>query len=130
MKNIPDSYQKLISDRLKTFAFLATVMPDCSPQVTPVWFNTDDEHILINTMQGRVKDKNMRARPQVSLAIMNPADPYHYLQIRGKVVEYTTEGAEEHINTLSLKYTGEPWTVESPHPRVIFKILPESFDLH
>ena len=130
MIDIPDSYKRLLSDRIKAYAFLATMMPDCSPQVTPVWFNTDDEYILINTMKGRVKDKNMRARPQVSLVIVNPADPYHYVQIRGKVAEFTTDGADEHINTLSEKYTGEPWTVETPQPRVIFKILPESFDLH
>jgi hypothetical protein len=72
----------------------------------------------------------MRARPKVSLAIMSPNDPYHYLQIRGKVVEYTSDGALEHINTLSLKYRAEPWDIASDHPRVIFKILPESFDLH
>ena len=104
MKAIPNSHQDLFKDETKAYVFLATVMPDGSPQVTPTWFSADGEYILINTAKGRVKDKNMRARPQVALVIQDPKTPYRYLQIRGRVVGITEEGANEHINALSFKY--------------------------
>jgi PPOX class probable F420-dependent enzyme len=110
--------------------FLATLMPDGSPQVTPVWFNTDGEHILVNTAAGRVKDINMRARPSVAIVIQDPDDPYRYIQIRGHVAEITSSGADEHINVLSLKYDNEPWTPQPEQQRVIFKILPVHVDAH
>jgi PPOX class probable F420-dependent enzyme len=127
MKNIPESHQDLLTDEKKAFVYLATLMKDGSPQVTPVWFNTDGDYILVNSAEGRIKDKNMRARPQVALAIADPANPYRYLQIRGKVVEYTLDGAEEHIDTLNLKYHGSPnYPNHQPNQhRVIYKILPE-----
>ena len=106
MKNVPEKYQDLFADEMKSFLFLATIMPDGSPQVTPVWFNTDGEYILINSAKGRVKDRNMRARPDVAVAIMDPKDPYRYIQLRGRVIEVREEGAREHINQLSAKYTG------------------------
>jgi PPOX class probable F420-dependent enzyme len=127
MQNIPASYQDLLVDEKKAFVYLATLMKDGTPQVTPVWFNTDGDYILVNSAEGRIKDKNMRARPQVALVIADPANPYRYLQIRGKVVEYTLEGAEEHIDTLNLKYRGDPnYPNHNPaQHRVIYKILPE-----
>jgi PPOX class probable F420-dependent enzyme len=127
MQNIPASHQDLLVDEKKAFVYLATLMKDGTPQVTPVWFNTDGEYILVNSAEGRIKDKNMRARPQVALVIADPANPYRYLQIRGKVVEYTLEGAEEHIDTLNLKYRGDPnYPNHNPaQHRVIYKILPE-----
>jgi PPOX class probable F420-dependent enzyme len=104
---IPPSHRSLLSDEVRAFAFLATTMEDGSPQVTPVWFNTDGEHILINSKQGRVKDENLRQRPRVALAIQDPDDPYRYLQIRGRVIDITTEGAKEHIDRLAYKYKGD-----------------------
>lgn len=130
MKNFPANFLDLVSDETKAYLYLATIMPDGSPQVTPVWFNTDGEYILVNTNAGRTKDRNMRARPQVALVIMNPAEPYRYLQIRGQVVERTTQGADEHINTLALKYTGQPWKTQPNQKRVIYKIQAEHFDQH
>jgi PPOX class probable F420-dependent enzyme len=127
MQNIPESHHDLLADEKKAFVYLATLMKDGTPQVTPVWFNTDGDYILVNSAEGRIKDKNMRARPQVALAISDPANPYRYLQIRGKVVEYTLEGAEEHIDTLNFKYHGNrnyPGHNPAQH-RVIYKILPE-----
>ena len=127
MKNIPESHQDLLLDEKKAFVYLATLMNDGSPQVTPVWFNVDGDYILINSATGRVKDKNMRARPQVALVIADPDNPYRYLQIRGTVVDYISEGAEDHIDTLNLKYHGNPnYSGHNPaKPRVIYKILAE-----
>jgi PPOX class probable F420-dependent enzyme len=132
MQNIPESHHDLLADEKKAFVYLATTMKDGSPQVTPVWFNTAGDFILINSAEGRLKDKNMRARPQVALVIADPENPYRYLQIRGQVVEYTLEGAEEHIDTLNLKYRGSPnYPNHNPQQhRVIYKIRPEKVDAH
>lgn len=132
MKNIPESHWDLLSNEKKAFVYLATLMKDGSPQVTPVWFDTEGDFIRINTSKGRIKDKNMSSRPQVALVIADPANPYRYLQIRGKVVESTMDGAEEHIDTLNMKYNSNPhYGYHSPdHPRIIYKILPEKVDAH
>ena len=132
MNSIPNEYHDLFKDETKSFLFLATINTDGSPQVTPVWFNTDGKHILINTAAGRVKDKNMRARPNVALCITDSADPYRYIQIQGKVVGFTTEGADDHIDALAFKYTGKekyPWR-KPEEKRVIYKILPTKIDAH
>ena len=120
--NIPETYQDLFADETKALLYLATIMPDGTPQVTPVWFNMDGESILINTAAGRVKDKNMQARSHVAMVIQDPVDFYRYVQVRGKVVERTTEGADEHINTLSWKYDQKDWDMPGNNTRVIFKI--------
>ena len=130
MINIPEKLRYLLDDRTKAFAFLATTMPNGSPQVTPVWFNTDGEHILINTARGRAKDRNMIERPQVAIAIPDPKDTYRYIQIRGRVVEVTEDGAADHIQELALIYTGKTWQFPVDQTRVIYKILPESIDAH
>jgi PPOX class probable F420-dependent enzyme len=132
MKNIPESHWDLLTDEKKAFVYLATLMKDGSPQVTPVWFDTEGEFIRINTAEGRIKDKNMSSRPQVALVIADPDDPYRYLQIRGKVVERTLDGAEEHIDTLNMKYHGNPnYPNHRPDQhRVIYKVLPEKVDAH
>ena len=125
---IPHSHQDLLADETRAFAFLATTMPGGSAQVTPVWFNTDGEYILINSVKGRVKDKNMRVRPKVALAIPDPEDPYRYLQVRGEVIEITEEDAEDHIHTLAGIYLGEPEfkNLKPGDVRVTYKILPIS----
>jgi PPOX class probable F420-dependent enzyme len=130
MKFIPPQYHDLLEPKTRALLFLATTMPDGSPQVTPIWFSADERHILINSAKGRVKDKNMRARPRVALVIQDPHDLYRYIQIRGRVVEITEEGGLEHINALSLKYDGEPWKKKADETRVIYKILPEHVDAH
>ena len=127
---IPQPYQDLFEDEAKALLYLATIMADGTPQVTPVWFNTDDEYILVNTAAGRVKDKNMQARPYVALCIQDLKDPYRYIQIRGKIVERTTEGADEHINSLSKKYRGKAWDIPGEETRVIFKISPDKISGH
>lgn len=131
MNVIPKPYQDLLSNDTKAYAYLATSMRDGSLQVTPLWFNTDEQHILINTAVGRVKDKNMRTRPAVALCIADPNNPYRYLQIRGKVVASTTTGADEHIDALSFKYTGrEKFNHRQNEQRITYKILPEKIDAH
>lgn len=128
--NFPEKYLDLLKDETRAFLFLATTMPDGSPQVTPIWFNTDGEHILINTNEGRVKDRNMKARPKVAMVIQDPTTPYRYIQIRGEVAEYSRDGADEHINQLSLKYDNKPWNYRAGQKRIIYKIKPTHFDQH
>jgi len=132
MKSIPKEFHDLLKNEKCAFAYLATTMADGSPQVTPVWFNTDERHILVNTAQGRIKDRNMHARPRIALCIADPSNPYRYLQIRGKVVEFTTQGADAHIDVLAGKYTGTyKYTFgKTGEKRVTYKILPEKVDAH
>jgi len=123
---IPESYRDLLRDDVKTFAFLATTMPDGSPQVTPLWFDFDGEIVCVNTARGRTKDRNMAARPKVALAIMDPSNPYRYVQIRGTVVESREQGAEEHIRRLSQKYRGTAeFAIPSGQIRVTLRIRPD-----
>ena len=82
---IPDKYRDLFTKR--AFASLGTLMPDGSPQVTPVWCDSDGEHVIVNSAKGRQKDKNIRRDPRVALAVIDPDNPYRYLEIRGRVVE-------------------------------------------
>jgi PPOX class probable F420-dependent enzyme len=128
--NFPKEFLDLLKDETKAYVYLGTVMSDGSPQVTPVWFNTDGEYILINTAEGRAKDRNMKARPKVAMTIQDPRDPYRYLGVRGEAVDYTTEGADEHINALSFKYKGTPYNIPAGQQRIIFRIRPIHFDLH
>jgi len=122
---IPDKYLDLFNK--KAFLQLATIMPDGSPQVSPVWFEYDGTHILINSAKGRVKDINMRRDPRVGCDVLDPENPYRHLSIRGRVVEITEKGADEHIDKLTKKYTGqEKYPYRGPGEiRVIYKIEPE-----
>jgi len=124
MKQVPDSHRDLLADETKAFAFLATLMPDGSPQVTPVWFNTGGEYLLVNSAKGRVKDENMRARPEVAVTIIAPEDMYRYVQIRGEVVEIDEEGGAAHIHELSQKYRGRPYSIPEGETRVTYRIRP------
>lgn len=124
MKSIPSEYQDLLDPKTKAYLHLATLMPDGSPQLTTVWFDTDGEDILINTAEGRIKDRNMQARPRVAMLITDPRDPMRFIQIRGEVIGRTTEGGDEHINKLSLRYDDEAWTFKPGQTRVIFTIQP------
>jgi PPOX class probable F420-dependent enzyme len=130
--NIPEEFAELLSDEKKALLYLATINKDGTPQVTPVWFDTDGTHILINSAQGRVKDQNMRARSSVAVCIADANDPYRYIQIQGRVIEITTEGADNHIDRLCFKYTGRekyPWK-KPGEVRVTYKILPIKIDAH
>jgi len=126
----PPNYLDLLDEKTKALLYLATTMPNGSPQVTPVWFDTDGDYIRVNTNEGRIKDRNMKARPHVAMVIQDPHDPYRYLGIRGEVVSHTTEGADEHINKLSIQYDDKPWTYRNGQRRIIYKIRPIHFDSH
>ncbi|MGH9515890.1 MAG: PPOX class F420-dependent oxidoreductase [Terriglobales bacterium] len=124
-QSIPDKYRDLFTKR--AFASLATLMPDSSPQVTPVWVDLESDLVLVNTARGRQKDKNMRRDPRVAMAIIDPENPYRYLEIRGRVAEITEEGADAHIDKMAKKYLGaDKYPYRQPsETRVIFKIQPE-----
>ena len=122
---IPDKYLDLFSGK-KAFASLATVMPDGSPQVTPVWFDFVDGNVRVNTARGRVKDRNMSQNSRVALDIMDPENPYRHVQVRGRVSEVTEEGADAHIDSLAKKYLGkDTYPFRQPNEkRVIYTIEP------
>jgi len=122
---VPQSLKDLFEK--KAFAHLATVMPDGSPQVTPVWCDYDGTHVLVNTAKGRVKDKNMRRNNKVALDLLDPDDPYRYLAIRGVVVEITEQGADAHIDKMAKKYLGsDRYPYRKPgEVRVLCRIRPD-----
>lgn len=122
---IPEKYLDLLQK--KAFGHLATLMKDGSPQVTPVWVDYDGKYVRFNSALGRVKDKNVRRDPRVAMSIQDPDNPYRYLEIRGRVVEITQKGADEHINKLSQKYLGIP-VYPNRRPgevRVLYHIEPQ-----
>jgi PPOX class probable F420-dependent enzyme len=123
---IPENVADLLSWKKKAFAHLALVLRDGTPQCTPLWFDYDGTHIIINSARGRVKDKAMRQTPHVALAISDPDNPYRYIQIRGKVVEITEQGAPDMIDHLSEKYRGAAYDHKKNETRVTYKILPDS----
>src|SRR5205823_14054040 len=100
-QGIPDKYRDLFSKR--AFASLATLRPDARPQVTPVWVDLDGDHVIFNSAKARQNDRNVRRDPRVALAIIDPDNPYRYLEIRGRVVEITDEGADANIDKLAKK---------------------------
>lgn len=115
----------LLSWDKKAFAHLALVLKSGVPQVTPVWFDWDGTHIVVNTARGRVKDKAMAPGVRVALSIVDPADPYRYIQVQGQVVAETEEGAREMIDHLAQKYIGQAYPWHRGETRVTYKILPE-----
>lgn len=125
MATIPEKYLDLMQK--KAFLQLATLMPDGTPQVSPVWFEYDGKYILINSAKGRVKDNNMRRDARVGMDIVDPDNPYRHLSIRGRVGEITERGADEHIDKLTKKYIGQDkYPYRGPgEVRVIYKIEPE-----
>ena len=122
---IPEKYLDLF--KKKAFANLATLMPGGEPQVTPVWVDYDGRQVIVNTAEGRQKDQNLKRDGRVSLSIIDPDNPYRYLEIRGRVSDRTKSGADANIDKMAKKYLdqdkypfGQPGEL-----RVIFKITPE-----
>ena len=126
MATTVDKYRDIFDK--KAFVHLATIGPDGRPQVTPVWVDFDGTHIRINTARGRIKDRNLQTTPQVALSVQDPENPYRYVQVRGRVVEMTEQGADAHIDALAKKYLGlDRYPNRAPgEKRVIVKISPES----
>ena len=89
--------------------FIATTMPDGSPQLTQTWVDTDGEHVLINTVEGFQKIRNIERDPRVAVTVSDPANPFRYIQVRGRVIDVTPEGGVEHIEKLAQRYLGGPY---------------------
>lgn len=124
---IPDNFLPVLTQK-KALAHLATVMPDGSPQVTPVWFLYKDGKFSVNTARGRVKDRNMTKNARVALSIVDPDNPYAHIAVRGTIVRATEEGADASIDALAKKYLGQD-TYPFRRPgevRVIYEIEPTS----
>jgi PPOX class probable F420-dependent enzyme len=102
-------------------------MPDGSPQLTQTWVDTDGEHILVNTVQGFQKARNVERDPRVAVSVSDPAHPSRYYTVRGRVVSATTEGAAEHIETLAQRYLGAPypWFGGRDQVRLLLTIEPD-----
>lgn len=124
--NLSDDVISLL--RQPSLCFLATTMPDGSPQVTEVWVDTDGQHVVINSVRGHVKVSNIERDPRVAVAIADPSEPSRYFQVRGRVIDITPEGAVEHIEMLSRKYTGQPyaWYGGRDQVRLLLTIEAES----
>ena len=107
--------------------FIATVMKDGSPQLSPVWADFEDEHVLVNTAEGRIKHKNVLRDPRVAISVVNHSNPLDMTTIRGKVVDIIPDYEYKHANKLTKKYMGkEKYPFKQPgEKRIIFKILPE-----
>jgi PPOX class probable F420-dependent enzyme len=123
---IPETALDLFSAEKKAFAFVATTMPDGTPQVTPVWIDYDGQYVIFNTAMGRVKERNLREHPTVAIAILDPQNPYRYVQIRGRA-ELTEQGADAHIDKLAKKYLGvDKYPYRRPgEKRIIARVTPE-----
>jgi PPOX class probable F420-dependent enzyme len=122
---ITSSLQQLLKE--SSYGQLATVMPDGAPQITQVWLDTDGRHILVNTVASHQKVKNVRRDPRVAINVHDPAKPYRIANIRGRVVEVTLAGADDHIDELARKYLGMdkyPFRRDGQQ-RIVLKIQPE-----
>src|SRR5277367_6458285 len=125
MAEIPAGFLDLLTEK-KAFAHIATLQPDGSPQVTPVWFDYTNGLVRVNTAKGRIKARNLAVGSKVALSILDPDNAYRYIQIRGTVSKETTDGAVAHIDSLAKKYLGKdvyPWQNEKD-VRVIYEITP------
>jgi PPOX class probable F420-dependent enzyme len=120
---IPQQYLDLFTK--KAFGHLSTILKDGSPQTTPIWVDYDGRHLRFNSALGRVKDKNVRRDPRVAISLQDPDNPYRYLEVRGRVVEITQDGADDHIEKLSQKYLGKAYPYRQPgEVRVTYKVEP------
>ena len=125
MSAFPDKYLDLFDK--KAFGSFTTLMPDGSPQTTPVWVDHRDGEVWINSAKGRQKDKNVRRDPRVAVAIIDPDNPYRYVEVRGQVTAITEDGADAHIDAMAKKYLGQDkYPYRQPgEERVIYKIAIE-----
>ncbi|MDG6988041.1 MAG: PPOX class F420-dependent oxidoreductase [Nitrososphaerota archaeon] len=124
MVKLTDQAKALLDGR--NFGCVATVMPDGSPQVAPVWVERDEDQVLISATESRQRTRNIRRDPRVALAVFDMQNPYRKVMIRGKVVEITKDGAEAQIDRLSMKYQGKKYAYhQADDPRVVIRIRPE-----
>ena len=123
--SLPDALLDLL--RRPSPCFLSTLMPDGSPQMTQTWVDTDGHDVLINTVRGHQKVRNVERDPRVALNVADPDDPSRYFEVRGRVTEVTEDGAREHIDELSQRYIGAPypWFGGRDQVRLLVRISPE-----
>jgi PPOX class probable F420-dependent enzyme len=119
MSKLTDYERKLFG--APNFVFLATLNPDGSPQVTPMWAEVVGDLIVMNTTRTNVKVRNFKRDPRVAVSTIDPDDPYEFVAVQGEVVEATEAGAREHIQKLSQDYLGKPFPWSDSN-RMIFKI--------
>ena len=105
--DLPDNLVALL--RTPALCYVATVMPNGSPQLTQTWVDTDGRHVVINIVEGMQKARNLERDPRVAVAVSDPANPAVFTQVRGRVVGMTTDGGEDSIEALAHKYTGQPY---------------------
>ncbi len=124
MKPLTDVAKRLID--APNFGSIATLMPDGSPQVAPVWVDRDGDFVLVNTTETRQRTRNIKRDPRVAISIFDMKNPYSNVVIRGRVVDVINKGAEDHIDKLAMKYRGlEKYPRHDPkNPRVILRIEP------
>lgn len=124
--NIQNKEVKRLFD-CKNLAYLATLMDDGSPQVTPIWVDVQGNVILVNTAEGRIKQKNVSRDPRVAISTVDHANPYEMVTVRGRVVEQTRTGADEHIDRMAKKYLGmDKYPFKMPgEQRILLRIQPE-----
>ena len=123
--DLPDELIALL--RGTATCYIATTMPDGSPQLTQTWVDTDGENVVINTVQGYQKAKNVERDPRVAVSVSDPANPSRYYTVRGRVTATTTEGGAEHIEARAQRYLGSPypWYGGRDQVRVVLTISPE-----
>jgi PPOX class probable F420-dependent enzyme len=121
-KSIPAEYRDLFSKR--AYASLGTLRSDGSPQVTPVWCDVDGDRVIVNTAKDRHQDKNIRHDCRVAVIIIDPGNPYRYLEIRGRAVEVHDRDAGRHLDQMAGKYLGSgTYTYRRPgEVRIIYEI--------
>jgi PPOX class probable F420-dependent enzyme len=125
MKQIPESHADILDK--PAFAHLSTLMADGSPQSSAVWVDTDGSTIVVNSAEGRLKDRNIRRDPRVAISVTDPENPYRSLMIRGRVARISNEGADDHIDRMAKKYMGvDAYPFRQPDEvRVLYYIEPE-----
>src|SRR5208337_4849670 len=112
----------------KNFASVATLMQDGSLQVAPLWIDREGDTIVLNSTRSRQRTQNLRRDPRVAITVFDQSNPYSNVSIRGKTIELTEEGAEEHIDKMSMKYLGRPypWEDRTPKdPRILIRVEAE-----
>jgi len=115
----------------KNFAHIATLRKNGAPHVTPVWVDYDGEFVLVNTLKGRIKERNVARDPRVAIDVMDHNSPYRNVVILGRVVSVTREGADKHIDKLAKKYTGkDKYVGQLGEVRILIKIKPEHWSYY
>ncbi|HEX4465800.1 MAG TPA: PPOX class F420-dependent oxidoreductase [Solirubrobacteraceae bacterium] len=123
---IDDRAEQLLKG--KNFCHVSTLRPDGSVHCAPVWVDVKDDEVVLNSAEGRLWPRNLERDPRVTLTVQNLENPYEYLEVRGRVSARTHEGADEHIDSLAMKYLGEDtYPYRQPgEQRVIIRVAPDS----